>query len=306
MHKSILPFLLIISLLFPLAAYAQEQETLSSLLIQIWPEYDQPSALVIYDMTLSADTIYPASLSIRIPLAAGEPNAVAVRQVDDTLYNVDYTRQISGDWAAISFTTTTPEVRLEYYDPELTKQDSARHYQYTWAGDYAVAELSIQVQQPSGATNMRISPSLGTGSKGSDNLTYYIQNIGAISAGQNIRITVDYEKPDDSLSVESLPVQPSAPIPQSTVPSPNMSAWLPWILGFLGAGLIIGGIIWYWQTGKQRALPQARRRHSASARHATEAKEGSVEGAIYCSQCGKRATPGDQFCRFCGAQIQIR
>ena len=186
------------------------------------------------------------------------------------------------------------------------KDGNNRRYQYVWPGDYAIAQLTIQVQEPLGATNMRIAPSLGAGVVGSDNLTYYTQDIGAITAGQNIQITLDYHKPSDALSAENLPVQPSAPVPQSTASDLNISTWLPWVFGILGAGLIIGGIVWYWQTGRQRPIPKTRRQRSRAGSNKPEINSGSDESEVYCSQCGKRASPGDQFCRSCGTQIQSR
>jgi hypothetical protein len=151
---------------------------------------------------------------------------------------------------------------------------------------------------------LRISPSLGSATTGNDKLTYFSQDIGTISAGQTIRITVDYQKPDDTLSVENMPVLPSAQIPQSTVPDLNVSTWLPWILGILGAGLIFGGIIWFWQTGRQQSGRQIRRKRSKPSAAMRDVNAGSSEVAIYCSQCGKRASPGDQFCRSCGTPIR--
>ncbi len=153
---------------------------------------------------------------------------------------------------------------------------------------------------------MRISPSLGAGVVGGDNLTYYTQDIGAITAGQNIQISIDYQKTSDALSVENLPVQPSATIPQNSATDLNPTTWLPWLLGILGAGLIIGGIVWYWQTSRQRPGPQMRRRRSKVASHEPEVTSGSDEAEIYCSQCGKRAASGDQFCRSCGTPIRSR
>jgi hypothetical protein len=304
MRKWVLAIIIILSILLPLDARGQEPITLSSLQIQIWPEYDKPGVLVIYQLKLSATTPMPASVSIRIPTAAGEPNAVAVRQVDGSLYTMDYTRKVAGDWATISFTAPSPEVQIEYYDPELIKENDSRHFEYVWPGDYAVSELILQVQQPATATDMQISPSLGPGTTGNDNLTYYTQNIGAISAGQEINITIDYQKSDDTLSAENLPIQPSAPISQSGSQSLNVTTWLPWILGILGASLIIGGIIWFWQTGKQRPVTQNRRKRTRSGSSEREVKADTEEVGIYCSQCGKRASPGDQFCRSCGSPIR--
>jgi len=29
------------------------------------------------------------------------------------------------------------------------------------------------------------------------------------------------------------------------------------------------------------------------------------QNLVYCHQCGKRATPGDQFCRVCGVELRL-
>ncbi len=306
MRRWLLPVMLILAMFLAFNARAQAPLVLSSLQIGIWPEFDKPSVLVIYQMTLPSSTSYPAALSVRIPITAGEPNAVAARQPDGSLLTIDYKRQVAGQWAIISFSTNTPDVQVEYYDPSLTKDAAARHFTYTWPGDYAVTHLTIQVQQPAGATDVRLSPSLGAGAAGSDGLTYYTQDIGSISAGQNFQITIDYQKSSDVLSAQTLPVESSAPIPQGSSNDINLRSWFPWVLGILGAALIIGGIIWFWQTGRQRPAPQARRRRVNTGAYEQEASIGSAEEAVYCSQCGKRALPGDQFCRSCGSPIRSR
>jgi hypothetical protein len=304
MRKWVFALFVIFSLLVPISAHAQDPVSIGSLVIDIWPEYDKPSVLVIYHISLSSSTTFPANLSIRIPTAAGEPYAVAERQVSGSLYTINHTRQVIGNWAIISFTTTESEVQLEYYDPSLIIEGNSRHFQYTWSGDYAVSQLTIRVQEPVGATGMRISPSLGAGEVGSDGFTYFAQDLGAVSAEQNIQITVDYQKSSSTLSVENLPIEPSAPIPSTNAVFLNFSTLLPWILGVLGAGLIIGGSIWFWQSGRQRPASQASRRRTRKASYRPETYSTPDEDVIYCSQCGKRAQPGDLYCRSCGAPIR--
>jgi hypothetical protein len=305
MRKWVIPLLLLLCLLSPLRAQAQNPVIFSSMSIDIWPEYDQPSVLVIYKIALDSTTPLPAKISIRIPNAAGDPSAVAEQQADGSLYNLTYTRQVNGDWATISFTTASSKIQLEYYDPGLTKDGNSRHFEYTWPGDYAISQLTLQVQQPVGATDMVISPSLGAGTAGTDNLIYYNQDVGAVSAGQTIHLTIDYQKTNNQLSAEGS-LAPSAPVPQSSATDLNISAWLPWILGILGAGLIIGGIVWFWRTGRQRPARQPRRRRSKADSIEPDTDPSLEEEAIYCSQCGKRASPGDQFCRSCGTPIRAR
>jgi hypothetical protein len=306
MHKWAIALVMIFSLLLSYQVHAQDPVTLSSMVIQIWPEYDKPSVLVIYRFTLSSSTAFPANLSIRIPTTAGEPNAVAERQLNGSLYSINYSRQVIGNWAIISFTTTESEVQLEYYDPGLIKNEDSRHFQYNWPGDYAIGQLTIQVQQPLGANDMRISPSLGSGELGSDGMIYYTQDLGSVPASQSLQITIDYKKPTNALSIENLPVEPSAPIPQNNANELNFSTLLPWILGILGAGLIIGGSIWFWQSGRQQPRLSTRRQRTRQDSYQTETIEQVNEDVVYCSQCGKRALPGDQFCRFCGSALRNR
>jgi len=126
--------------------------------IALWPEYDRPSVLVIYRIVLADQVSLPTRLSLRIPASAGEPNAVAEIDVAaGGLVNVAYARQVSGDWATLDFTVRSPEIQVEYYDPALDRQDVSRHFEYLWPGDYTIQALSIEIQQPLGASNLRIS-----------------------------------------------------------------------------------------------------------------------------------------------------
>ena len=59
-----------IFLAFPSLAFAQTNITLESMNVQLWPEYDQPSMLVITDFTVAAGTTFPVDMSFRIPLDA--------------------------------------------------------------------------------------------------------------------------------------------------------------------------------------------------------------------------------------------
>ncbi len=306
MRRWLFSLILILAIFLPSTVRAQAPLALDTLEIGIWPEFDKPSVLVIYRLTLPSSTAYPAALSIRIPASAGVPNAVAALQPDGSLLNIDYTPQVAGQWEVLSFSTNTPNVQVEYYDPSLAKNANARHFTYSWPGDYAISHLTIQVQQPAGATDMRIAPSLGAGATGSDGLTYYTQDIGAVSAGQTFQITIDYQKPNDVLSAETLPLESSAPIPQGSSTDINLRSWLPWVLGIVGAVLIIGGIFWFWQTGRQRPAPRTRRSRAQQGSYESEGNIGSTEEAIYCSQCGKRALPGDLFCRSCGSPIRAK
>lgn len=287
----------------PFQARTQSPPRLKSLGVDLWPEYDAPQVLVIYRIVVSPDTSLPVDLTVRIPAAAGKPNAVANRESNGTLTNITYNRSVDGDWALISFTATMPELQLEYYDPGLVKQGKARQFEYRWPGDYAVDDMTIQLQQPVGASSTSLSPAADSSAAGSDGVTYYTKHVGALSAGQSFSLDVSYQKDSDTLTAESLQVKPSAPLAETTSTERVVIAALPWALGILGVALLVGGAIWYWQSGKKRVSAQPRRRRGSPAQVLRE--PATNEGYVYCHQCGKRAGPGDRFCRTCGTKLRL-
>jgi hypothetical protein len=301
---SLIALTLSLAVIVPLFVRAQEELKLSAVEVDLWPEYDRPEMLVIYRITLSPSVSLPADVTFRIPVAAGEPSAVAGKQVtadgEEGLFNIPYEYRANGEWALVTLTATMPEIQLEYYDPGLVRDGSERRFVYRWPGDYAVGSLMVQVQQPLDATGMRISPASGEGVNMPDGLVYFNKQVGSLPAGQTFDLRVDYQKESESLSAASLQVQPSAPMPEITSTPSNYMAVLPWILGIMGLLLVVGGGVWYWQSGKERERPKPRRRR----RSATQVEDIQAGEHVYCHQCGKRAATGDRFCRICGARLR--
>jgi len=302
MWKKILPFLLIAVLLIHSPALGQAPLSISQLEIDLWPEYDAPGVLVLYRITLAPETTFPQELSFRIPRVVGNPNAIAVKQPNDQLFTVDYGVELSGDYQIITFSTTLPEIQLEYYDSRLEQQDGQHSFTYEWPGDYEVTSMVVQIQQPFEANAMVVSPGPVSGFPGSDGLSYFTKEIGAVSANQKVEIGFTYMKNTDNLSIENLRVQSTEPLAEKSAWPSDLQNYLPWILAFLGISLIVGGGLWYWQSGKQ-GKPAKQRRRSRSPREETTIA--GVAQGVYCHQCGKRAASGDQFCRSCGTKLRI-
>ena len=308
MHKLYPALILLFSLLIVAPARAQNTAKFSSLEVDLWPEYDHPGVLVIYRITLSSDTTLPTELVIPIPTSAGDPSAVAAKQVDGTLINMAFTKQVDGQWTDIHFTATMPDLQIEYYDTNLIKQGQARHYEFTWPGGFAIAALAIQVQEPLGSTQMRISPSLGAGEPNVDGLTYFNAKVGSLSPTQPFKITTDYSKSNDTLSAESLQVQPTRPLTEATPGRVQLLSGTNTILAviglvLIGVVLIAGGGFWYWQAGRSKEAPVAYHRRAHESREEVSAETESDE-VIYCHQCGNRAGPSDRFCRVCGVKLR--
>jgi hypothetical protein len=278
---------------------AQIGTSLSSVRIDILPEYDQPKVLVIYHISLPTDITLPTVLNLRIP-ADAEVYAVAiVDPVTAKLLNAPYDRSAAGTWANLAITVNARDVQVEFYQP-LKKDGNARHIVFEWPGDYAVDAFAVALQQPTGATDLVTDPALETSANSQDGFVYYQSTPQAMEVGQTYVLTADYQKTTDALSTSGLPVQPTQSLDGNISGRVTMDSLLPWILAGIGGALVVVGIVgglYLWKNGTRRS-PAIRKRHSQRQQQTIDT------GEVYCNQCGKRAQPGDVFCRACGMRLK--
>jgi hypothetical protein len=295
MRKCFAILAMLAALWISIPAQAQGALHLTSVSVDVWPEYDQPAVLVIYHLSLDPATKLPATVNLRIP-ATAEVYAVAVSDPTSGLVNAPYNRTVQGQWATLAITANSTGVQVEYYDT-LSKTGTSRHIVFEWAGDYGVDAFSVNLQEPAGATDLITDPALTQSTTGQDGLTYLQSAPQALSAGQSYTLTVDYQKTTDTLSTTGLPVQPTEPLTTST-PGRETTSSIVWVLAGIGGTLVVVSIVmgfFMWRSGTRR--PATSRKRHAPSRSARE------DDAIYCNQCGKRAQPEDEFCRTCGTRL---
>jgi hypothetical protein len=297
MRKWLSIFILGVLFVFPSLASAQADIRLATLNVQLWPEYDQPSMLVIYDFTVAPETKLPASLTFNIPTGA---NLIAVASDQNgSLVTVPYdgpVKESKGQSFTLSVTATTA-YHFEYYQP-LAINGEARSFDYLWDGAYAVNTFSLRVQEPLDTVSLDTKP-VTVRSVSGDGLTYYGNMPLPLKSGEQFTLNLQYKKSSDKLVISSQGLQPSAPVDPNTPGRVSLTNYLPYILGGLGVLLIAGGLVYYWNSGrKQTNKPRRRQRVNANN---NEDEEGSE---TYCPQCGTRAKPSDRFCRTCGARFR--
>jgi len=287
---------LILWLGFPVSAGAQSRIALKTVDVQFWPEYDQPSMLVIYDFTLAESVSLPAEVILRIPREANLV-AVASNTASGGLINASFDGPTaSGDWQSIAVKVETPTTyHLEYYEP-LSRAGTARGFDYLWPGDYPVETFGVYLRASVDTTSVTTDPPLAPVQSNEDVLAYQ-KSIGALPAGQQFTLHISYEKSSDTLASPSEGLQPSAPVDQNTTGRVMFSNYLPYIVGALGLVLMLGGVVYYWRSG--------RRRSGRERRHHTARSEDEKDSEVYCHQCGARARPGDRFCRICGSKLRL-
>ena len=278
-------------LLFAMALQGQAAPNprLSALQIEIWPEYDQPRALVILKAELAPDAALPADVTLRIPEAAGQPSAVAYTDASGKLLNLAYEHAPDGKFVKLRLRPPQRSLHVEFYDA-IDAAKVQREYRYTWPGDMAVEKVAVLVKEPAAASNLSVQPKLDIPGKSPDGLAHHGAVLGALKAGEALPITIRYIKSDSRTSTEILAAAAPAAAPASASPvaaSGTAAAAAPgfampsWPLLFIGAGvlgLLVTGGAFLWSR-RETASPTGR----------------------HCRKCGKATRAGDRFCAHCGA-----
>ncbi len=299
MRKFFLFVLLISMMLFPTLTQAQGNVKIGELTIQLWPEYDHPEMLVMYSLTLSADSALPAEMQVSIP-ANADLNAVA-KVEDGTMVNIPYDAPVKdGDSVLITFLMDDlSSYRVEYYAP-IEKDGSKRSYNLVWPAGYTIDSFLVQFQQPPTSTNFTSTPVLPNISPVSGGITYHDLDIGGLAGDSNFTWSVSYQKENDDLTVSAMPIEAGGGTLPETNEIPNsfsLSDALPFILVGIGILLIAGGLLYFFTAGRRdTARESGRKRHSPST--------AAAGGNIYCHECGSRASSSDKFCRSCGVKLR--
>lgn len=288
--------LLMLGVLFALPSLASAQGgiSLSKVQVQLWPEYDQPSMLVIFDFTVSKDTTLPAQISFRLPKDANV-NAVAFDQGGNLVNGKFDASTVDGDWQILTITVdAVTAYHFEYYEP-IAINGNAREFTYRMPVEYAIESFIVKVQEPVDVVSFSTDPALEK--LQANGVNSYESKPAGLTAGTEFALKLQYQKTTDALMVPTTPVQ-TAPIDETATGRISLTGYLPYIFGGLGIVLIVGGLLYYFLSGRDRGQKPRRRTRSHS-------EPESASSAVHCHQCGSRAHPNDRFCRICGSRLRL-
>jgi hypothetical protein len=275
--------------------------SLARIEIDIWPEFDKASAvLVILRGEIAADMTLPAQVSVRIPTSSGGPIAVAeAAAATDQLLELPYQRaDVQVDFMTIVFSATNRFIHVEFYDP-LKTEGSARAYKYLWPGDFSAAQVTVQVQEPAGASEVSVSPALGAPVQQADGLFYRQGDLGALELGKGLAVDVGYQRTEIRTSTDILGLG------QGAAASSGKSEWTTTrllVLGAMGAAsaLLVATalVLWRRQVARARAAPTSR---------VQRRRQGMAGGSgSACGKCSSELQPGARFCPSCGHPVKAK
>jgi len=286
--------LLIFFMLMPMAiGFAQNPvSVIDSLDVDIWPDYDRASVLVLLTGTLPGDTQFPVSVTLPLPEVA-QLNAVA--RIDSKDGNMkDDIFSSTDPPGTLTFITSDLRFRVEYYLP-YTVVKTQRSFNYTWLADITVNNFQLRVQRPTSASTLNTEPATSNVVRDGDGFDYYIFPARAVPAGQPFPLHVDYEMPTAQLSATSLSPQNTSIQTPAIPATPSTGSGINWALAATVTGGLIIIVALIWQIASRRPSPNIRKPIDSRVERQSRAK--------FCRNCGEPIDEGDRFCNACGSEL---
>lgn len=288
-----------VAAVFAGVAVGQEGIGFERVEVSLWPEYDRPGVLVIRRLTLDPDVALPATVRMRIPVAAGIPNAVAEADPSGTLVVASYERTPRGEWAELRIEARYPRLQVEYYEP-FERDGNRRSHRWVWPGDHPVAEMVIHVLEPVGTVDMQLAPPTPGGLPGPEGLTRHRLELGAVAAGEEQVVELQWVRDRDELSVGALQPDPAGASAPPGAASESTSDGAYRLLVGAGAAALAAVLVWFLLLRGARGVAS---RRPASGDQPTGAEKRDAEGP-FCTRCGTPSHTGDRFCHSCGATLR--
>ena len=260
--------------------------------IEIWPDYDRASVLVLLTGTLPGDTRFPASVTLPLPEAA-QLNAVA--RIDSKDGNMkDDIASNTNPAGTLTFITSDLRFRVEYYLP-YTVDKSRRSFDYVWLAALTVNNLQLRVQQPTSTNALNTEPAAANVVRGADGFNYHIFPARAVPAGKPFSLHVDYNMITAQLSATSLSRQNTDIQTPATPTAPSTGSSINWALVAIVSGSLIIFVALIWQIASRRPSPSIRKPIDSRNKRQSRAK--------FCHNCGEPIDEGNRFCRGCGSEL---
>ncbi len=322
-----LSIMVVLLLAVPWTASGQDAAplTIKNMKISVWPEYDDPRVLVMYEGEFADGSRFPQAVKFTAPLGSELKQVCALTKPDNEHECQTFKALEEDSRLAVNYTLPIPTFFTEYFYPAV-QGETARSFKYEFKAPNDIQSLQIEVQQPLRSSGWAMSPTALSVSSDAKGFKYNNYSMSNIAAGRIVSIDASYAKADSEPSVAPA----SAP--------GGAGDRTPLVVSVVLALAALGGIGWLFFSGKRR--PARKPAYAASARvprgaRLEQAPAGgrriapsvqvrseqvpaaarrvapSAEPAArpvpraFCSSCGSKLDDGGAFCPGCGTEAPV-
>ncbi len=266
-------------------ASAADDVGIRSMEIDIWPEYDDPRVLVIYQGVLSSDVETPTDFAFLIPAGAQIHMAGALGDEGQHLHATFETRAVTDTISEVRYPLTTKRFYMEfYYDPF---DGSSKDFRYPLVSPFRISQLVVRVQKPLRASDFRTTPAPVKVITDASGFSYNRLVFDSLPANAARSVDVAYIKPDRTPSVTVAGSTPAGGTAMRNILIVGVLA----LAGVVGYGFFVN-------TKSHRGQAPKRSRPGRPVAPADKSKRNYK----YCQECGGRMGRTDSFCPACGSR----
>ncbi|MEE8321864.1 MAG: hypothetical protein V3R68_08495, partial [Gammaproteobacteria bacterium] len=136
---------------------ATQDLTIGRMRVSIWPEYDDPSLLAIYDGRFEDVSSYPIKTSFLVPKGSVISDACSLSHEGQHFCQL-YKTTNKGEYDEISLILPYPNFYLSFHTPRFDTQNEKRDFNYRIKANHPIKTMEIDIQQPLRSTEFKISP----------------------------------------------------------------------------------------------------------------------------------------------------
>ncbi|MCF7802732.1 MAG: zinc ribbon domain-containing protein [Candidatus Marinimicrobia bacterium] len=287
------------------------QAPIQNFLISVWPEYDHPGVLVIFngevnEADLPMEVSFPIPEQSRFALVAGSTDTTANSMIPVPIEDGENGKQIT-------FSAVKPSFHVEFYYNPFQEGNAHRHYSYDFATNHPIDSLIVDLQQPLAAQNFQ--PEIQTDHQMEDShgIKYHRAHYMGVAAGEQVHIEAHYDNPQGEMTNNLLQsqmgegggqmgggMQGGTGQASGRSGESNNSLWI-----IIGLVLVILAVLYYVTTSGKERTP----REESAAVPEQGGEPQSVEPADkqqasgdtrYCIHCGSQIPAKANFCTKCG------
>lgn len=258
-------------------------ERITKLHVAIWPEYDDPRVLVMYD----GEFAQAPTDKVRLAMPRGAEIAMAGLVTPEGQHrHQPFDIAEAGDQVEVSFDLPGTRFYVEFYYNPL-KGEARREFSFPVKLGAPVDSLQVDVQQPLRATDFAIKPPVATVVTDNQGFRFHRNQVDKLEAGKPFAVTVAYTKSDNNPSVKKqTPGHGDEAADKGKAYRPII------VLSSVGVSVLLAlGGYWY-VTGRHQG-PRA-------------AKRSRGKGGRFCPSCGVAVDEDDHFCAGCGKRLRKR
>jgi hypothetical protein len=230
------------------AVYGQAGDdlTIGRMKVAIWPEYDDPGVLVIYDGRFADSSRFPLKTSFFLPKDAVISDACSLSPKGQHFCQL-YETVNQGEFDEVILYLPFPNFYLSFHTYPDSSKTGEKNIDYRVRTNHTIEKLEMDIQQPLRSTLFTISPTSEDTSIQKD-FNHFKYTYSPVSRGEDKPFKITYSKKDRLPSVDIKYSRMSGDqvwgSPYDTQRQARTIIYMVFITG-LAVLLLIGGLYFY-------------------------------------------------------------